>query len=108
LAIITCITLQTILTLLSLLIPGFPSWIVIAASIALLGVAVICILTVDGGIRRADYLDQKVEAQTQFISTIKTELQILVDNVSLTIRVSKRITPKFRTVNPGGASFLPI
>jgi len=72
LAIITCITLQTILTLLSLLIPGFPSWIVIAASIALLGVAVICILTVDGGIRRADYLDQKVEAQTQFISTIKT------------------------------------
>ena len=52
----------------------------IVASIVLLGATVISILTVIGGKKRVDCLDKKVETQTQFISSIKTEIKILADN----------------------------
>lgn len=78
--IIACIIIETILTLLGLLITGFPTWLMIVASIVLLGATVISILTVIDGKKRVDCLDKKVEKQTQFISSIKTEIKILADN----------------------------
>lgn len=77
---LTCLTLQTALLFVYLLVPAIPTWLCIVASVILLGMVLISVFAVGGSKAYIDKVDENIQSKTQFIQSLKTEATVLLNS----------------------------
>ena len=77
---LTCLTLQTVLLFIYLLVPAIPTWVCIIVSVILLGIMLISIFAVSGGKAYVDKVDEHIQSKTQFIQNLRTEATALMSS----------------------------